>query len=112
MFMRYFPGGGVGHTVNQGFFQSTPDDAENEPRGEESGDEEDELESDSEMHQTTMPPSQAQAEQPFAIDSEESVDGESSCESDGSFDSDPEGDDDLNKTDLDDWQWDDGYGSA
>ncbi|KAJ3919458.1 hypothetical protein F5877DRAFT_40143, partial [Lentinula edodes] len=112
MFMRYFPGGGVGHTVNQGFFQSTPDDAENEPRGEESGDEEDELESDSEMHRTIMPPSQAQAEQPFAIDSDESVDGESSRDSDGSFDSDPEGDDDLNETDLDDWQWDDGYGSA
>ncbi|KAJ3804874.1 hypothetical protein F5876DRAFT_82487 [Lentinula aff. lateritia] len=63
-------------------------------------------------HETTMPPSQAQAEQPFAIDSDESVDGESSHDSDESFNSDPEGDDDLNETDLDDWQWDDGYGSA
>ncbi|KAJ3963710.1 hypothetical protein EV361DRAFT_943355 [Lentinula raphanica] len=111
MFMRYFPGGGVGHTTNDKLFGNKEDDFEH--GSDESGDEVDELEesdSDSPLR------SQRQVHSPSLTGSSNSDtdEGESSSQSDVSEPcqkSSSEGED-CEGSDPDDWRWVDGYGSA
>ncbi|KAJ3905176.1 hypothetical protein F5879DRAFT_900027 [Lentinula edodes] len=88
MFMRYFPGGGVGHVANRRFFQQS--DSEDSNGSDSSGEDES---NNSEEH---------------SLDSNHSDD---SFGSDGDGEDEDENDDDDSGDGGDDWQWDDGYGS-
>ncbi|KAJ3809810.1 hypothetical protein F5876DRAFT_77388 [Lentinula aff. lateritia] len=110
MYMRYFPGGGIGHTANRKFFKDMADseDGENEPDGEiqpgnqSEADEDDELYFDSELPLLDK-------EDLLGIGSDE--DNEDNEDDEDEEDAE-ENQDSLDGTDIDDWQWDDGYGSA
>ncbi|KAJ3886660.1 hypothetical protein GG344DRAFT_81499 [Lentinula edodes] len=87
MFMRYFPGGGVGHVANRRFFQQT----KCEDNEDSDSNDEDELHDGS-------------------TDEEHGLDNNHSDDSSGSG-RDEDEDDDDDDGGGDDWQWDDGYGS-
>lgn len=100
--MRYFPGGGVGHTANRKFFKDVAEDAEEldgEPTGNQSPDEDDEL---------YFP---LDSELPLS-DKEEMLGSSSDEENEDESDEEDQVEDGSDGTDIDDWQWDDGYGSA
>ncbi|KAJ3778513.1 hypothetical protein FB446DRAFT_768429 [Lentinula raphanica] len=113
MYMRYFPGGGVGHLTSPEFFRNEVEQYE----GSESGDEEDELELgspqparmvpahlDSEILDLSSEDDQSSFSEEDEEDDEE--DDKSAVEEGEEESEDPDG-----GIDGDDWKWDDGYGS-
>lgn len=110
MYMRYFPGGGIGHTANRKFFKDMADseDGENEPDGEiQPGNQSEADEDDEHYFDSELP--LLDKEDLLGIGSDE--DNEDNEDDEDEEDAE-ENQDSLDGTDIDDWQWDDGYGSA
>ncbi|KAJ4002008.1 hypothetical protein F5050DRAFT_1802587 [Lentinula boryana] len=101
MYMRYFPGGGVGHISNREFFLHSTDNNESDEG--DSGDKDDELELDMDRSDVDNTPH-------FDDNGESSSDNDSHDElklQDISEDDERDG-----AEGEDNWQWNDGYGSA
>ncbi|KAJ3972040.1 hypothetical protein EV361DRAFT_949176 [Lentinula raphanica] len=118
MYMRYFPGGGVGHLTHTEFFRN---EVEQYNTGGESGDEEDELELGS-PQPAKMVPAHLDSEILESGSEDQSSLSEEDEEDDNKEDNEddedvPEEDEEEESEDLDggidedNWEWDDGYGS-
>ncbi|KAJ3985139.1 hypothetical protein F5890DRAFT_1573070 [Lentinula detonsa] len=101
MYMRYFPGGGVGHISNREFFLHSTDNNESDEG--DSGDEDDELELDMDRSDVDdTPHSDDNGESSSDNDSHDELKSQDISEDDERDGAEGE----------DDWQWNDGYGSA
>ncbi|KAJ3765444.1 hypothetical protein FB446DRAFT_831487 [Lentinula raphanica] len=119
MYIRYFPGGGVGHLTRPELFRN---EIEQYNTGGESGDEEDELELGSPQPAKMVPAhldsdileSGSENDQSSLSEEDEEEDNEEDNEDDEDV---PEEDEEEESEDLDggidedNWEWDDGYGS-
>ncbi|KAJ3786451.1 hypothetical protein GGU10DRAFT_419733 [Lentinula aff. detonsa] len=102
MYMRYFPGGGVGHISNREFFLHSTTDNNESDEGD-SGDEDDELELDMDHSDVDdTPHSDDNGESSSDNDSHDELKSQDISEDDERDGAEGE----------DDWQWNDGYGSA
>ncbi|KAJ3710934.1 hypothetical protein C8R42DRAFT_648374, partial [Lentinula raphanica] len=120
MYMRYFPGGGVGHLTSPEFFRN---EVEPYNQGNESGDEEDELELGSPEPARMVPAhldselmeSSSEDDQTSLSEEEDEEDDEKDDEEDdkdvAEEEEEEESEDIDGVDDGDDWKWDDGYGS-
>ncbi|KAJ3837892.1 hypothetical protein F5878DRAFT_584314 [Lentinula raphanica] len=111
MYMRYFPGGGVGHTTNRKFFANVSSANSDSERDEELADIDILGDADPEEDQDLEDDlDESESEEDDDNNNEgDGSDGSDSNDKDGSNDND---DDDDNDDDGGiDWQWNDGYGS-
>ncbi|KAJ3741036.1 hypothetical protein DFH05DRAFT_1528856 [Lentinula detonsa] len=109
MYMRYFPGGGVGHVANWQFFQQSNEQGASPG---DSGD--DELDTDSDEESNSPPGLDASVNQQSPEDSADDFDeGEPPAEEEDTDKEEEEEEEEEEEDDGEDsWQWDDGYGSA
>ncbi|KAJ3820227.1 hypothetical protein F5880DRAFT_1625285 [Lentinula raphanica] len=112
MFMRYFPGGGVGHLSNREFFQNSEQDDQDDEL--QVGDEDDELDDFPPETQSVSQalPSGGSLDSGSEESSSEDEQTSLSNESDEDKDESDEESEELDGLNDDDWKWDDGYGSA
>ncbi|KAJ3859889.1 hypothetical protein EV359DRAFT_67781 [Lentinula novae-zelandiae] len=100
MFMRYFPGGGVGHVANWKFFK----------QGEDSTNDNDISSISSDLGADELDVLDTEEISLEEMSEDGSDDGSDDDLGDEQGDSNDDDDDDLD-VGGDDWQWDDGYGS-